>query len=368
MARSGGTTADSPAAQTQDKAQNAPHPDDDRKADSPTELKKPAWGYVLKRTVREFGKDQCTDLAAALTYYAVLAIFPALLALVSMLGVFGQAEATTATVLDVLEGVAPDIARNKTLTDTIEGLASSSGAGLTLAIGILGAIWSASGYVGAFSRAMNRIYEVDEGRPFWKLRPAMLLITVSVLLLVVIMALLLVLSGPIAESVGNVIGLGDTAILIWNIAKWPVMVVFAVLMIAVLYYGAPNVKQPKFRWMSMGAFVALLVLAMTTAGFSLYVGNFGSYDKTYGAIAGVVVLLLWLWLANLSLLFGAEFDAEVERGRQLQAGIEAEKTLQLPPRDDKMSRKKLDKELEDIDKGRELRRKYERESAQHNND
>ena len=366
MARSD-TAADSPEAQTQDKAQNAPHPDDDRKPDSPTELKKPAWGYVLKRTIREFGKDQCTDLAAALTYYAVLAIFPALLALVSLLGVFGQAESTTTAVLDILEGVAPDAAQNQTLKDTIEGLAGSSGAGLTLVIGILGAIWSASAYVGAFSRAMNRIYEVDEGRPFWKLRPTMLIITVAVLLLVVMMALLLVLSGPIAESVGNVIGLGDTALLVWNIAKWPVMVAFAVLMIAVLYYGAPNVKQPKFRWMSMGAFVALLVLGVTTAGSSFYVGNFGSYDKTYGAIAGVIVLLLWLWLANLSLLFGAEFDAELERGRQLQAGIEAEKTLQLPPRDDKMSRKKMDKELEDIDRGRELRRKYEREAGQHNN-
>ncbi|MHA7154203.1 YihY/virulence factor BrkB family protein [Arthrobacter sp. TMN-50] len=365
MARSGGTAADSPEAQTLDKAQNAPHPDDDRKPDSPADLKKPAWGYVLRRTIREFGKDQCTDLAAALTYYAVLAIFPALLALVSLLGVFGQAETTTAAVLDILEGVAPGASEN--LKPTIEGLASSSGAGLTLVIGILGAVWSASGFVGAFARAMNRVYEVEEGRPFWKLRPVMLGITLAVLLLVVLMALLLVLSGPIAESVGNAIGLGSTALLVWNIAKWPVMVGFAVLMIALLYYGAPNVKQPKFRWMSLGAFVALLVLALTTAGFSFYVANFGSYDKTYGAIAGVVVLLLWLWLANISLLFGAEFDAELERGRQLQAGIEAEESLQLPPRDDKLSKKKLDKELKDIDDGRELRRKYERESGQHGN-
>lgn len=368
MAQSSGTASGSPQTQTEDKAQNAPRPDDDRKPDSPTDLKKPAWGYVFKRTLREFGKDQCTDLAAALTYYAVLAIFPALLALVSMLGVFGQAQATTDTVLDVLEGVAPDIAENETLKDTIQGLAASSGAGLTLVIGILGALWSASAYVNAFSRAMNRIYEVEEGRPVWKLRPVMLLITAVVLLLVVLMALLLILSGPVAESVGNVIGLGDTALLVWNIAKWPVMVLFAVLMIAVLYYGAPNVKQPKFKWMSMGSFVALLVLGLTTAGFSFYVSRFGSYDETYGAIAGVIVLLLWIWLANLSLLFGAEFDAELERGRQLQAGIEAEETLQLPPRDDTMSRKKHDKELENIDEGRELRRKYERESSQHRND
>ena len=368
MAPSGGTAADSPEAQTQDKAQNAPSPDDDRKPDSPSELKKPAWGYVFKRTLSEFGKDQCTDLAAALTYYAVLAIFPALLALVSLLGVFGQAETTTTAVLDVLEGVAPDAAQNETLRSTIEGLASSQGAGLTLIIGILGALWSASAYVNAFSRAMNRVYEVEEGRPFWKLRPVMLLITAIVLLLVVLMALLLVLSGPIAESVGNAIGLGSTALLVWNIAKWPVMVAFAVLMIAVLYYGAPNVKQPKFRWMSMGSFVALLVLGITTAAFSFYVSNFGSYDKTYGAIAGVIVLLLWLWLANLSLLFGVEFDAELERGRQLQAGIKAEETIQLPPRDDSASRKKLEKKLGTIDDGRELRRKYERESAQPSKD
>lgn len=363
MAQSSGTASGSPETQTQDKAQNAPQPDDDRKPDSPADLKKPAWGYVFKRTLREFGKDQCTDLAAALTYYAVLAIFPALLALVSLLGVFGQAQTTTDTVLEVLEGVAPGAGDN--IGPTIENLASSSGAGLTLVIGILGALWSASAYVNAFSRAMNRIYEVEEGRPVWKLRPVMLLITAIVLLLVVLMALLLILSGPVAESVGNVIGLGETALLVWNIAKWPVMVLFAVLMIAVLYYGAPNVKQPKFKWMSMGSFVALLVLGLTTAGFSLYVSNFGSYDETYGAIAGVIVLLLWLWLANLSLLFGAEFDAELERGRQLQAGIEAEETLQLPPRDDTMSRKKHDKELENIDEGRELRRKYERESNQH---
>ncbi|MBE0009195.1 MULTISPECIES: YihY/virulence factor BrkB family protein [unclassified Arthrobacter] len=363
MAQSSGTASGSPETQTQDKAQNAPHPDDDRKPDSPSDLKKPAWGYVFKRTLREFGKDQCTDLAAALTYYAVLAIFPALLALVSLLGVFGQAQTTTNTVLEVLEGVAPGARDN--IGPTIENLASSSGAGLTLVIGILGALWSASAYVNAFSRAMNRIYEVEEGRPIWKLRPVMLLITAVVLLLVVLMALLLILSGPVAESVGNVIGLGDTALLVWNIAKWPVMVLFAVLMIAVLYYGAPNVKQPKFKWMSMGSFVALLVLGLTTAGFSIYVSRFGSYDQTYGAIAGVIVLLLWLWLANLSLLFGAEFDAELERGRQLQAGIEAEETLQLPPRDDTMSRKKHDKELENIDEGRELRRKYERESSQH---
>lgn len=360
MTKSGTTSGGSPEAQTQAKAAHSPDPDDSRKPDDPTDIAKPAWGYVLRRTLREFGKDQCTDLAAALTYYAVLSIFPALLALVSLLGVFGQAEATVSQVLGIAESIAPDAA--ETVRPTVEQLATSNTAGLTLIIGIVGAIWSASGYVGAFSRAMNRVYEVEEGRPFWKLRPVMLGITVATLLLVVLMALLLVISGPIAQAVGDAVGLGDTAVTIWNIAKWPVMVGFAVLMIALLYYGAPNVQQPKFRWMSLGAMIALLVLALTTAAFSFYVANFGNYDKTYGAIAGVIVLLLWLWLANISLLFGAEFDAELERGRQLQAGIEAEKTLQLPPRDTRQSEKKLEKERKDINDGEELRLKYGRES------
>ncbi|WP_028280306.1 YihY/virulence factor BrkB family protein [Arthrobacter sp. H5] len=352
--------ADSPEAATQAKAAVSPAPDDPRKPDDPTDIRRPAWGYVFKRTLREFSKDQCTDIAASLTYYAVLSIFPALLALVSILGVVGQVEATTAQLVTIVDGVAPG-ADTALLESTVQQLASSSTAGLTLVVGILGAVWSASGYVGAFGRAMNRVYEVEEGRPFWKLRPTMLGVTVVVLLLVVLMALLLVLSGPVAESVGNAIGLGATALLVWNIAKWPVLVAFAVVMIALLYHWSPNLQQPKFKWTSLGAFIALLVMAVTTTGFAFYVANFSSYGATYGAIAGVIVLLLWLWLINLSLLFGAEFDAELERGRQLQAGIEAEETIQLPPRDTKQSRKKRDKELMDIENGRELRRKYGRQ-------
>ncbi|WP_299166382.1 YihY/virulence factor BrkB family protein [uncultured Arthrobacter sp.] len=351
--------ADSAEEATQAKAASSPHPDDSRKPDAPTDIAKPAWGYVFKRTLNEFGKDQCTDLAAALTYYAVLAIFPALLALVSVLGFFGQAESTTGTVLNILGNVSSSA--ETTLEPVITQLASSETAGLTFVIGLLGALWSASGFVNAFSRAMNRVYEVEEGRSFFKLRPVMLLITVVVLLLVVLMALLLILSGPVAEAIGGAIGLGSTALTIWNIAKWPVMVFFAVLMIAVLYYGTPNVQQPKFKWVSVGSIIALLVLALTTLAFSFYVSNFGSYQQTYGAIAGVIIFLLWLWLANLSLLFGAEFDAELERGRELQAGIEAEETVQLPPRDTKAADKKRDKQIGLVDKGRELRRKYGRD-------
>ena len=350
-----------PRSDTAKKAQTAPDPNDPRKPDDPKDVKKPAWKYVFKRSLNEFGKDQCTDLAAALTYYAVLAIFPGILALLSLLGLFGQAQATTDQVLEIIGQFAPADAV-ETIKPTIENLASNQAAGLTFVIGLLGAIWSASGYVNAFSRAMNRVYEVEEGRGFFKLRPQMLLITVIVLVLIVIMGLMLVLSGPVAEAVGNTIGLGGTALTIWNIAKWPVIVFFAVLMIAVLYYGSPNVKQPKFRWMSLGGLIALIVLAVTTAAFSVYVANFGSYDKTYGAIAGVIVLLLWIWLANLSLLFGVEFDAEMERGRELQGGIEAEDGIQLPPRDTKAAEKKHEKHRKLVNEGRELREKYGREA------
>jgi membrane protein len=347
---------------TSEKARTAPDPNDPRKPDDLKDVKKPAWKYILKRSVSEFGKDQCTDLAAALTYYAVLAIFPGILALLSLLGLFGQAQNTTNAVLEILGQFAPPDTI-ETIRPTIEGLASNQAAGLTFVIGLAGAIFSASGYVLAFSRAMNRVYEVEEGRGFLKLRPQVLLVTIVVLVLIVLMGLMLVLSGPVAEAVGNTIGLGSTAVLIWNIAKWPVMILFAVLMIAVLYYGSPNIKQPKFRWMSLGGFIALVVLAITTAAFSLYVANFGSYEKTYGAIAGVVILLLWIWLANLSLLFGVEFDAEMERGRQLQGGIEAEETIQLPPRDTKAADKKHEKKIKLVREGRELREKYGREST-----
>jgi membrane protein len=340
------------------KERTAPDPEDPRKPDSPQDVGKPAWKYILKRTVREFSRDQCTDLAAALTYYGVLSMFPALLALVSLLGVVGQAEQTTQTLLQIVEGVA-DPSVVDTIRPTIEQLTGSPAAGFALIAGLLGAIWSASGYVGAFGRAMNRIYEIDEGRPFWKLRPTQLAITVVLLVLAVVMALLLVVSGPVAEAIGGAVGLGGTALTVWNIAKWPVMVAFAVAMIAVLYYATPNVRQPKFRWMSLGSLIALLVLAVATLGFFFYVSNFGNYNKTYGAIAGVIVMLLWIWIANLSLLFGAEFDAEMERGRQLQGGLEAEESIQLPPRDTKASDKKAEQERQDVEAGRSLRRESE---------
>jgi len=344
------------------KERQAPPPDDPRKPQSPPQIDKPSWKYALKRSFAEFSRDRCTTLAAALTYYSVLAIFPALLAVVSLVGLFGQAQQTTDLLLGVLRRIT-DESMVQVLRQPIEQLAQSDAAGFALVIGLAGAIWSASGYVSAFSQAMNTVYEIDEGRPFWKLRPMVLLLTVILLIIAVAIVLLLIVSGPIAEAIGEAVGLGEVAIAVWSIAKWPVIVILAVLALAILYYGSPNVKQPKFRWMSLGAFVALIVMAIASLGFFFYVINFGNYQKTYGSIAGVIILLLWLWIVNLSLLFGAEFDAEMERGRQLQAGIEAEESIQLPPRDDRQSRKMQEKEQKTVDEGRELRLKAQRDGA-----
>lgn len=333
----------------------APAPDDRRKPDTPTELRPASWKYALRRCPREFLRHQCLDLAAALTYFGMLSIFPALLALVSLLGVFGQAETTTRSIMQVLESVAsPEVV--SVLRQPVEQLAAAPTAGLALAAGLLGALWSASGYVGAFGRSMNRIYEVPEGRPALKLKPLMMLLTLVLLLMVAAMAILLLVSGPLARTLGDAVGLGEGALAAWNIAKWPLLLLFAVLVVAVLYYATPNIRQPRFRWLSPGSVIALAVLAVATVGFFFYVSNFANYNRTYGTIGGVIVMMLWLWIANLSLLFGAVFDAETERSRELQGGIEAERTVRLPPRDTAASDKARERRETEIRRGRELRR------------
>jgi len=304
--------------------------------------------------MREFGKDECTDLAAALTYYAVLALFPAIVAMLSLISLVGDPKKTVDNLLQVMSDIGATSAAN-TLRPTITQLSSSNSGGIALVIGLALALWSASGYVGAFGRGMNRIYEVAEGRPAWKLRPLMLLLTLVLVVMAALVGLALVLTGPAARSVGNLIGLGSTAVTVWDIAKWPVMLVVVIVIVALLYYVTPNVSQPKFRWVSVGAVVAILTLVVASAAFGLYVANFSNYNKTYGSLAGVIVFLLWLWITNLALLFGAELDAELERGRELEAGIEAERSIQLPPRDTRKTDKAAKKAKEDVAMGRRIR-------------
>ena len=336
------------------KARTAPPPDADHKPDSPGDIERPGWKYTAKASVAEFQRDQCTDLAAALTYYSVLSVFPAILALVSLLGVFGQGEATTQAMLEILRDLGQsDIADQ--LEEPIAAMVGAQSAGLALAVGLAGALWGASGYVGAFGRTLNRIYQVDEGRPVWKLRPLVLLVTVGLVVMAAIVLVGLVVSGPVAEAIGAAIGFGEQSLALWNLAKWPFLLAVVVLMVAVLYYATPNVQQPKFRWVSVGAAVAIGIWVLASLGFGFYVTNFAKYDSLYGSLGSIIVFLLWLWLTNLALLFGAEIDAELERARQLQAGIRSERTLQLPPRDDSGSVKRATKLEERVAEGRRLR-------------
>jgi len=301
-----------------------------RAPDGPASLSKRSWWGILKRTVREFREDNLTDWAAALTYYGVLAIFPALLVMVSVVGLIG--ESATQPLIDNLTEVAPGPAQD-IFTNAIQNLNQDQGAaGLLLVVGILAALWSASGYIGAFIRASNSIYEVEEGRPFWKLRPLQIAITITMMLLLAMGSLAVVLTGPLAEQVGNVVGAGSTAVTVWDIVKWPVLVLLVSVMISVLYWGAPNVRQQGFRWLTPGGVLAVVIWIVASAGFAEYVANFGSYNKTYGSLAGPIVFLVWLWISNIAILLGAELNAEIERERELEAGQPAEHRLQVEPR------------------------------------
>jgi membrane protein len=290
---------------------------------------------TLKRTALEFQEDNLSDWAATLTYYGLLALFPALIALVSIVGLVADPKSTTDTLTDIVTDVGPDTAA-ETFAGPIEQVTQSrSTAGFALIAGTLVALWSASSYLGAFIRASNVIYETREGRPFWKLRPLQVVMTLVILMLLAVMALGVVLTGPIVSAVAEPIGVSDTVVSIWNIAKWGLIALLFVLMIGLLYYASPNVKQRGLKWITPGGIFALIAWLVASGAFALYVSQFGSYNKTYGSLAGVVVVLVWMWITNLAILFGHELNAERERDVQLEEGLPgAEKELQLEPRDE----------------------------------
>ena len=293
--------------------------DEERAPDDVTDLPKQSWKDVGKRAFREYSDDNMTDWAAALTYYGVLSIFPMLLALISLLGLFGTS--ATQPLLDNLSSIAPGPAKDL-LTQAIQNLQKSQGsAGLIFFVGLGVALWSASGYVGAFMRASNDVWDVEEGRPAWKTIPTRLAVTALLLVLLTASALSIVLTGPLAKRVGDIVGLGSTAVTAWDIAKWPVLILVVSFMIALLYYASPNVRHPKFQWVTPGSVMAVLAWIAVSALFALYVANFASYNKTYGALGGVIVFLTWLWITNNVILLGAEVNAELERSRQIQGGL-----------------------------------------------
>ena len=300
---------------------------------SPVALPKHAWRDTLKRTIRGFKEDKLNHWGAALTYYAVLSLFPALLVLVSFVGLVANPQRVTKILTDTVSQIGPDTAA-KTFRRPIESITANRGtAGALFVVGVIGALWSASGYVSAFAEASNSIYGVEEGRPFWKLKPLQLLVTFVLILLAAVVAVALVLTGPIVGALGGALGVSDTVLTVWRYAKWPALVALVVVIFGVLYYTGPNVRVSGVRWVTGGALLALLVWIAASGLFALYVANFGSYNKTYGTLGGVVVFLLWLWISNMAILLGAEFNAETERARQLASGVPgADRKLKLRER------------------------------------
>jgi membrane protein len=289
-----------------------------------------SWFGVLKRTVTEFKADNLTDWAAALTYYGVLAIFPAIIALVSILGLVGPS--ATQPLISNVGKLAPGSV-HQILTSALQGLQHSRGAaGVLFFVGLGGAIWSASGYISAFMRASNAIYDIEEGRPFFITIPVRLAVTIVLLVLLAISAIAVVVTGGLAGQIGKVLGIGGTAVTIWDIAKWPVLLLIVSFMFSILYWASPNVKHPGFRWLSPGGVFAVAVWVIVSGAFAFYVANFSSYNKTYGALAGVVIFLVWLWISNIAVLLGAEWNAELERGRQIEAGHPADREPFVEPR------------------------------------
>jgi membrane protein len=303
----------------------------DPSPDGPTDLSAGSWKAVLGRTVREFKQDNLTDWAAALTYYGVLSIFPMLIALVSILGLIGTS--ATQPLLDNLGQLAPGPGR-QIITGALTTIQKNQGAaGVAAIVGIALALWSASGYVAAFMRASNAIYDVEEGRPIWKTAPIRLGMTLALIVLLVISSAMVVFTGDLAKRAGNVLGLGSTFVTVWDIAKWPVLLLIVSFMFALLYWASPNARQPGFRWVSPGGILGVVVWIIASAAFAFYVSNFSSYGKTYGALSSVVVFLVWLWISNIAVLLGAEFNAELERGRAIEGGMPADKEPFVEPRD-----------------------------------
>ncbi|MGW2823738.1 YihY/virulence factor BrkB family protein [Streptomyces sp. NPDC001443] len=302
-----------------------------RAPDSPTDLPEGSWGAVLKGTLKEFRRDELADRAAALTYYSILALFPALLVLVSLLGLVGHSaiQQVLANIDKLAPGPVQDILRQ-----AVQQMQGQSGLGSAMAIvGLALAVWSASGFVAAFIRSADAVYDVPEGRPLWKVMPLRVGLTVVLMVLAVISALIVVFTGGLARQAGTALGLGDAGLTVWSIAKWPVLVVLVTAMIALLYWAAPNARVRGFRWITPGSFLALLIWLAASAGFAVYVANFASYNKTYGTLGGVIVFLVWLWITNLALLLGLEFDAELARRRAVAGGHPADAEPYVRPRD-----------------------------------
>jgi membrane protein len=315
---------------------SAPGPD--AGPDSPTELRGKGMFAAIKRTFKQFSEDNVSDWAAALTYYGVLSIFPGALVLVSLLGMLS--DNGQQTVQGAVTEIAGDNPQIQQLTNTVLGQVQDPGtAGLAAIIGILVAFWSASGYIAAFMRASNAIYDVPEGRPIWKTLPIRVGVTAVIGVMLIVSAAIVIFTGDLAQVVGEQIGMGGVAVTVWNIAKWPVLIILVSLMFAILYWASPNAKTGGFRWVSPGGIFAVVLWLLASVAFAIYLANFANYNKTYGTLGGVIAFLVWLWISNIAILLGAELDAELERGRAIAAGHSPDDEPFLELRDDRKLKK-----------------------------
>ncbi|MEU4161125.1 YihY/virulence factor BrkB family protein [Actinoplanes sp. NPDC026670] len=339
--RQGGTDYDLAAAATvrtgEDRDVDLGGASPDAGPDRPAQLKGKGIAAAIKRTFKQFSEDNISDWAAALTYYGVLSIFPAAVVLVSMLGLLGTDGQKTVT--DAVNDLTPN-AQLRSLVDTVLTQVGDSGAaGFAAIIGLVVAFWSASGYVAAFMRASNAVYDVPEGRPIWKTLPIRVGVTAVIGIMLIASAAIVIFTGELSRVVGERLGFGGVAVTTWNIVKWPVLVVLVSLMFALLYWASPNAKTGGFRWITPGGIFAVVLWVAASGAFAFYLANFASYDKTYGTLAGVIAFLVWLWISNMAILLGAELDAELERGRAIAAGHPADDEPFLELRDTRKIKK-----------------------------
>ena len=298
----------------------------------PWRLGREAWALAGRRAIRKFGTDRCPDGAAALTFYAVLAAVPAAIAVISTIGLLGRDGSRLENLMRAADAMLPEDTA-AALRQLLPELAEATATGWVLVFALAVTIWSVGRYVTSFSRAVNGIYGVEEGRPFWKSKPAHLLLTTVIIVLVAVAVLIAVTGQRVSRGIGQVWGVGEAGLFVWSVVRWPALVVVTVLLIAILYYFAPNVAPRSFRWMSLGAAAALIVFGIASVGFGFYLTSITDYERLYGPFAGVLIFLLWLWIANMALLLGVEIDVELERVRELRAGVPAERQVQVELRD-----------------------------------
>lgn len=330
-------------------------PQNTSEPETPAEIDGSSWRLAVRRALRAFGVDECPDVAASLTFYAVLALIPATMVSFSIVSLLGRGEETARVVGDVVGALMPDVSA-ESVRDGIAVIVDARLSGILLVFALSLTLWAVARYVAALGRGMNRIYGVAEGRPVWRLKSGQLLIALVVIVCSALILAILTFTDAVAEAVGQSMGLEDATLLVWRIVRWPLLTAIVVFVLAFLYYSSPNVKPARFRWMSLGAAAALAVLLIASLGFWLYVANFADYDRLYGAFAGVIVFALWLWIANMAILVGAEFDAEVQRVRQLLAGVPAETQVQVPLRDARRIAQSVRSDLEEEAKARRIRR------------